>query len=149
MTTEDPLEIAITALMDASYQLDRVNKLFVELEDQQTDLIRHFEECNRQIRLIDAERNHWRQRGEELEMDRNLWQSKAEDALSELCVARRRAVELAYRLGEVHCPNCGGDQLAILRGMFPTGVEAPDGGKEQWYECAIDCQACGHREEVL
>jgi DNA-directed RNA polymerase subunit RPC12/RpoP len=118
------------------------------METSQKELMVHLDRLVDVIDAMQIKRDTWKFRADEMEAERNRWQSKYEEAECSLRMVRRRAAELAYRLGELHCPNCGSENLALLHGIFNSGVEAPDGGKEVHYECALDCQECGHKEEL-
>ena len=48
---------------------------------------------------------------------------------------------------ESRCPACGGRNLAISIGDYPTGVVAPDGGQETRRQTYIYCHDCGALEE--
>ena len=129
--TESPLE----TLLAASIEINRAVKVIDDL-----------------MRLVDSlelDRNTWRFRCEQAEMERNQWQHLAEELEAKYRLVARRAVELAIQTGEARCPECASASVAMMHGMFPTGVVAPDGGQETWYECALNCQECGHVEEMV
>jgi hypothetical protein len=149
MSTPEPLEVAIESLISANCQLDRVNQLFINLEEQQTDLIRCLQEASTQLRLVEAERNAWRERGELLELERNQWESKAGELELKLHRAWRVAAELGVRTGEARCPNCGSSDVHVNAGDYGTGVFAPDGTEEHHYQCCLKCNECGHFEELV
>jgi hypothetical protein len=144
----DSLDETVELLRRTSQQIQQADGMLAALEEQQKELIGHLHQLLDLVGKLEVERNTWKFRAEEMEVERNIWHSKAEDALSELRSARRRNVELGILTGEARCPQCGANQLVLLHGNFPTGVTAPDGVSERWYECALECQECGHREEV-
>ena len=126
---------ALTMLLDASREINRAIKVMDKL-----------------MRLVDSletDRNTWRFRCEETEKERNQWEEEAGNWQAKYRIVARRAVELAIQTGEARCPECASASVAMMHGMFPTGVTAPDGGAETWYECALNCQECGHVEEMV
>jgi hypothetical protein len=142
MKVEEILESANQKLNDAS-------ALMEDIEIRQHKLIEHLHTLLHHIGRLQAESRVWQFRAEEMERERNLWQSRAEEKNAQLLVVGRTAAELAIKTGDAHCPSCGSSNVALLHGNFPTGVVAPDGGQETWYECALYCQACGHIDELI
>ena len=47
------------------------------------------------------------------------------------------------------CPSCGSGRIELIEDDWPTGVVAPDGGREWCRSVAIRCKDCGAVEEVL
>jgi hypothetical protein len=48
----------------------------------------------------------------------------------------------------VSCPVCGSEAVVEIEGEGPTGVVAPDGGRESRMERAWKCLKCGAVEEI-
>lgn len=46
-----------------------------------------------------------------------------------------------------HCPKCNNGLMKFISGSFPTGVIAPDGGKEYRHDEMYQCDRCGFIEE--
>lgn len=136
-------------LEETAQQIRAADSLLANLAEKQTELLAALGSLTRAVGRLEAERNAWRLRAEEMERERNLWRSKAEEMEAKYRTAATRAAELALWAGETACPQCGSLQVVLIRGDFPTGVDAPDGALEMRYECAIDCQACGHKEELV
>ncbi len=45
------------------------------------------------------------------------------------------------------CPYCGSSEISeYILGSYPTGVVAPDGGREYRTEAEYDCRACGRHD---
>ena len=137
------------ALEVANQRLIEAENLMDDVENHQRKLIDNMHRLVHQIALLNAELDNWKARADEMERDRNRWQARAGEMEDKYRAAARRAAKLGLQTGEARCPNCGSSALVLLSGSFPTGVFAPDGGAEQWYECALDCQECGHREELV
>jgi len=47
------------------------------------------------------------------------------------------------------CPSCGSERIELIEDDWPTGVVAPDGGREWCRSVAIRCKDCGAVEEIL
>ena len=47
------------------------------------------------------------------------------------------------------CPSCGSERIELIEDEAPTGVTAPDGGRERQRYRAIRCKDCGAVEEIL
>ena len=144
----DATNEVINIFANTSQRLIKAENLILQMEASQKELMAFLDGVVKTLEDMQIKENAWRFKAEELEVERNRWQAKAEELEYQLRTSRRRAAELAYRLGELRCPNCGSENLALLHGNFPTGVTAPDGGGETRWECALDCQECGHKEEV-
>ena len=46
------------------------------------------------------------------------------------------------------CWHCGWTDMQYGWDDFPTGVTAPDGGKEHRHEEYLECMRCGRRQEA-
>jgi len=46
------------------------------------------------------------------------------------------------------CGRCNSLDLIYVEGDFPTGVVAPDGGREYWHSEFNQCGRCGWRQEI-
>jgi hypothetical protein len=46
-------------------------------------------------------------------------------------------------LDNEHCPKCHSADLISISGNFPTGVVAPDGYQETWWQEGWECNKCG------
>ena len=136
-------------LENANRKLIETEGLMDDIELRQHKLIEHTRSLLHWIGKLQAECRVWEFRATEMERERNLWQSRAEEKNRQLLIVGRTAAELAVKTGDARCPNCGSDQIALIHGNFPTGVTAPDGGQETWHECALNCQACGHIEDLI
>ena len=143
-TAEEITEI----LRTAAAQLESANLQMCWIEEHQTKLVGYLHDLLDRVGKLEIEKNTWKFRAEEMELERDRYKDTAEDLGSTLHAARRETAKLAVRLGEARCPECGSADIALLHGSFPTGVTSPDGGQERWYEAAYDCQECGHREEM-
>jgi hypothetical protein len=142
-----PGEITET-LRSAVNQIGKANLELTWIEQGQAKLINYLHTLLDLVGKLEIEKNTWKFRAEEMEAERNVFEGKAEDLGSKLHQARRRNAELAVLTNQACCPECGGANIVLLHGAFPTGVVAPDGSKEVWYEAGWDCQECGHREEM-
>jgi hypothetical protein len=139
----------ITAILrQANQQLETANLQMAWIEEGQTKLIGYLHHLLDLVGKLEIEKNTWKFRAGEIERECNIWQSKAEDLGSKLHAARQLNAKLGIQTGEARCPECGSADIALLHGVYSTGVVAPDGGKEFWYEAAWDCQECGHKEEM-
>lgn len=141
-TIEEILENANKKLLDAE-------TLMQGIEDRQRVMVDHLHTLLHHVGQLKAELDVWRHRAEDLEKERNQWESQAGEWKEKWRLVAKRAVELAVLTGEARCPECGSASIALIKGGFPTGVTSPDGGREVWYECALDCQECGHVEEMV
>lgn len=135
-------------LRAANRAMERTNLELVWVEEGQQKIIGYLHHLLDLVGKLEIERNTWKFRAEEMECERNVWEGKAEDLGCKLHAARQLNAKLGVETGEARCPECGSADIVLLHGAFPTGVTAPDGGKEVWYEAAWDCQECGHRVEM-
>jgi DNA-directed RNA polymerase subunit RPC12/RpoP len=131
-------------LRTANQQLETTNLELAWLEQGQTKLIGYLHDLLDRVGKLEIEKNTWKFRAEELEHECSLWESKAEDAFAQLRGARRLNAELGIKTGEARCPECGSASVALIHGYFPTG----EGEAVTPYEAALDCQECGHKEEM-
>lgn len=138
----------IEILRKANKQIETTSLELDWLEEGQTKLIGYLHHLLDLVGKLEIERNTWQFRAEEMEKERDVYRDKAEDLGARLHAARQLNAKLGLETGQARCPECGSADLALLHGSFPTGVTAPDGGKEVWYEAAYDCQECGHRVEM-
>lgn len=145
---EDPLDIARHALERTGRYLEEEEHAIGDLRRAMDALAAAITALVKQALDLDAEHRELKMRYTEMESERNQYRSLAEDLGNKYRAAAARAGQLAVQTGEARCSQCGSAQLVWLHGSFPTGVVAPDGGVEAWYESAVDCQECGHREEL-
>lgn len=138
----------IEILRKANKQIETTSLELDWLEEGQTKLVGYLHHLLDLVGKLEVERNTWQFRTEEMEKERDVYRDKAEDLGARLHAARQLNAKLGLETGQARCPECGSADLALLHGSFPTGVTAPDGGKEVWYEAAYDCQECGHRVEM-
>ena len=138
----------IEILRKANKQIETTSLELDWLEEGQTKLIGYLHDLLDRVGKLEVERNTWQFRAEELAVEHNQCEARYGDLEAKLHAARQLNAKLGIQTGEARCPECGSADLALLHGSFPTGVTAPDGGKEVWYEAAYDCQECGHRVEM-
>jgi DNA-directed RNA polymerase subunit RPC12/RpoP len=142
-TESTPQEIT-AILRRANQQIETTSLELDWLEEGQHKLIGYLHTLLDLVGKLEIERNTWKFRAEEMEHERSLWESKTEDAFAQLRGARRLNAELGIKTGEARCPECGSANVALIHGYFPSG----EGEAVTPYEAALDCQECGHREEM-
>jgi Zn finger protein HypA/HybF involved in hydrogenase expression len=47
------------------------------------------------------------------------------------------------------CLNCGSQDVDLRQGESTTGVVAPDGAEEVWYESFYQCLNCGAKNQDI
>jgi predicted RNA-binding Zn-ribbon protein involved in translation (DUF1610 family) len=118
-TQSDSLADASDVMREAGVQLEAVSKMMDSLEAQQREFI---VAINKVLDYADK-----------LELERNAWRFRAEELERELRDARRKNAELAVQTNEARCPECGDHSIALVR--HEDGM-------------TLDCQECGHKEEI-